>query len=1154
LTNVRLTWLLLFVLLLLATSLAAQGSRLRLDRSGSLEVVVENGQYVTYVVDDVIFRTENSTIYCDSAIWRKGRDVSLKGNVRIVDSTHQIEADSVYYDITSKSAEAWGDRVEMWSYTDSIYAVGPHVIYRSLTKYFFMDERPLVYLRYPDSLRMVEIISDSLEYLSDSSKAQAWGDVKIFTEDLETSSGMALMDIETSDLVLTESPSAIRGNSEVLGSLIRVDFEDELLQSIVVIDSAEGLFREPTDSTELFYDESILRGENLEFQFKNGKLDHILCYGQAYSWYFPSAKGGSDYNENSVSGDTIRFLVENEELRSVRVRGGAIGTYITGKYIQADSLQLTELDSIDYQGQFLDYKVDDSVIFLESAAGVNSEDMALTAHNISFDVRRRVIEAFSAVLDSLPDSAGVPEEEDLGPSVGDLQPNAIPVVLQDGDDVLLGDYLEYSIDTRKGRIVRSKTDYNAGYYYGGKLFREQEKVFYIKGGHFTTCDREEPHFHFYSSNLKMIADDKLVAQPMIFYVGRIPVFAFPFFVQQLKRGRRSGFTTFTLGDFQSGSRGISGLGYFWAPSEYFDWKNTIDYYENTGEFKFNTHMRFAKRYYITNTYFQGSYSQDNNYDRSIARETNRDRWEVRGAYNHAISPSLNITASGHFVSDESFSKDFSNVLSERLNRNLTTNVQVQKKFANNISVTGKLYHQENLDLESRTDQLPTINVSLPSIKPFGEGKKDASGQLQSRWYHEFTLRYSPYIENYSNRTTIKTPFVDSVLTGDSVLVDTTENIWEPLYDVSTDTLKTRTRKEYSKISHSPTLTFPGIRWGDYVTITPQFKYQETWVRIYDTDQSRAANITADDYRMYVWNTSVTASTKMYGIVQPNVLGLAGFAHIITPKIGYAYRPELDRHPAVRAYAGGVGYTSRSSAMTFAFDQLFEAKTSSGELEQKFQLLSLKSNWNYDFEKDSARWSDVSTSYSSNAIPGVRISGRMVHTPYDPITGELDFLTMHRNSFSFTADFTLRGKFRLFEETEEIPRGAQDAANVPRPSTGSSSTWSVKFQYNYGETNIRDNYRKTDSTFRASVALNFSLTPTTRVSYSQTYDFVRAKTLNASIRLERKIHCWTGSLFWVPIGSNRGFGFRLAVTELPDIEIKKNAGRGTGPSVSDLFGQ
>ena len=162
--------------------------------------------------------------------------------------------------------------------------------------------------------------------------------------------------------------------------------------------------------------------------------------------------------------------------------------------------------------------------------------------------------------------------------------------------------------------------------------------------------------------------------------------------------------------------------------------------------------------------------------------------------------------------------------------------------------------------------------------------------------------------------------------------------------------------------------------------------------------------------------------------------------------------------------------------------------------------------------------------------------------------------MHRNSFSFTADFTLRGKFRLFEETEEIPRGAQDAANVPRPSTGSSSTWSVKFQYNYGETNIRDNYRKTDSTFRASVALNFSLTPTTRVSYSQTYDFVRAKTLNASIRLERKIHCWTGSLFWVPIGSNRGFGFRLAVTELPDIEIKKNAGRGTGPSVSDLFGQ
>ena len=100
--------------------------------------------------------------------------------------------------------------------------------------------------------------------------------------------------------------------------------------------------------------------------------------------------------------------------------------------------------------------------------------------------------------------------------------------------------------------------------------------FYAHDSRFTTCDLDVPHYHFEARNAKIIQDRLLVGRPAIMYIEGVPVAWFPFFFQDLRRGRRSGFLPprFGLAEFvRSGSnyrRTVDNVGYYFALSDYYD--------------------------------------------------------------------------------------------------------------------------------------------------------------------------------------------------------------------------------------------------------------------------------------------------------------------------------------------------------------------------------------------------------------------------------------------------------------------------------------------------------------------------------------------------------------------------------------------------------
>ncbi len=1155
------TFSLVLYLLVAVSGAWAQDNRLKIHHQDVLEIVfssVEGEPDTSFAFGSVILETASGImIYCDTAIYAVGSDALLKGRVVIDDIDFRLAAeDSVFYDIRTEQATAYGDYVELWSRDDSLLAVGKHAFVDRRRDYFYMLDRPTVYMDYPDTANMTEVIGDIVEYDKAAGVAEAYGNVKINSNDINATSGCAVMRPDENTLDLYDQPKVIRRHSEITGGFIAINMDAGVIKQVDVIDSAYAEFIEPTDSTLMYFDRSILSGKRLILDFEYGELKYATCRGEAYSWYYPWAPQGAETTENEVSGDSIQFLIDNDELAQVDVVGGAVGTYLSSTQTQADSVVTVTTDTVNYRGEHIVYNLPDSLITLRVNAQTESDNIVLGAYLIDLDTREKIIEAYSASAsrDSLT-------YENI--FANELQPNDIPVVLKDAEKDLLGDYLRYSIDTKKGRIVTSKSKYEKGLFYGRNLYRQTEKVFYLEQGRYTTCDAAEPHFHFSMKHMKLIEGNRLIAKPVTFYLGRLPIFALPYYVFPLEKGRHSGMLPFQFGNIERGERYVKNVGYYWAASQFWDWQTSIDYYEERDRLNFRNILTY-KKLYAFNGKTSFEWGRETTYSSSAATELKSSRWALNADHNHTITPSFKISGNAKLQSDASYYTDYSTDMEERLNRVLRSNVNFSKRFSKSVTVSGNFSHIDQLDGEARTDVLPNLNVTLPPIYPFGSGKMNDEGEIERQWYNDIKLTWRPSLTNQSKRNTLKR-FVnqayDSMIVIDTVVtLDTLTMIEDTAFVpidttfalASQDTLSLRSRKEFTRIDHSVGLSF-SISLFKYIKVQPSVNYRESWYKIWQTDQSDTAGIDASStYRTYTASTSLRLSTDLYGTVYPNVFGLVGLRQALTPSVSYTFAPDIITHPEISGYAGGrSGIQRRSQRVSVSLGQLYQAKIRRGKVERPVNLVSINSSFSYDFERDTRRFSDVNTTYNSSLLKKIRLYGSMRHSLYKKDSDELDFWSPRLEEVSMNASLSLAGKNFIFSESGEqkMPQGADSASHLgKRPSRAGG--WNLSASYSFSERNRHaSDYYKTN---QITLSLKFNLTPVTSVSLYQYYNFVEKKTVNQRLVFTRKLHCWTGIFHWVPIGSNKGWGFKLFVTDLPDIKIDQSGNALSSGYFQDQF--
>jgi len=1127
-------------LLFLARAAFAQekARSLILDNFDTLNRRLTDSGSVWYGYGNIRLRLDSTVIVADSMIWYRDYNIiHFFGDVEASDSVQQIWTRQLSYYHRDSSLVARGEVVAIQKH-DSVKTESELARYDRATNIVYLEGSPRLFLNYPDTANMIQVDADYLTFFQEAGQAEAVDNVVITYQNTRATSGCAEYYRHDDLLILRDEPHAVRDSSDITGTQMQIRFADRGMDQIDVFGDAKASFVEESDSTGgEFSGRTKLSGEDIVFYFSDDQVRRINASGAAESEYFPAEDDTTGAGKNFVSGDSIFIYVDNRRISKVEIKGGAEGVYITqpdtdstavdtlattaaaedtssvekaeaAESPTADTLQavfpdsaaiadtmaaaVPAEDSIHYKGRFLEYFAKDRIIRVSGDAKVRQGQVSLDAEKIDYDVPKRVVLA-SAKVDSV-----------------DTTKSVTPLILKDGNEEIIGSKLVFNVDTKQGLIEDATTSYEQAYYRGQDLFKEEDKVFYVENGSLTSCDLEEPHFHFSSKEMKIIHNDRVIAKPVVFYVETLPVMIIPYYVFPLKRGRHSGILPLRFGNFEKGNRYLGNVGYYWAASEYWDLQGSMDFYENIG-ITFNSTLRYNKRYGFTGNVY-GSYAR--NRQEMISGISKSDTWRLSGNHSQKLPYDVDFRAEWLFT-EKSYTENYIIDQQQRLERSIVSKANFAKRFGR-ASMSLSFSHTKNIDTDQRYSSLPRGALTLPSFHPFGSGRI-VDGVEKKSWYNQFYVGYNNTFEYYGSHTRVN----DTTTIG----------------------------KEYAYVDHRMSISSPQ-KLFTYITFNPNASIQETWYYIMDTQYARDQGISVDHaYRRGTISAGVSSETNLYGTFPIDIFGLQALRHVMTPRVSFSWSPTVTTNAAAKAYTGKGGGGGRSMSMGFGLTHLIQAKVKSGDTDKKLDLLRVSSNTSYNFVATGQKFGILSTAITSSLARNLSVQGGLSHTFYDE-NDNLHFWSPSLRSFSISSSFQAKGSLA----DDYIRQGLQSQSTLDslqnENTTGlgvdvnrdtnygaGSGSWNVNLSHYYSES--KDYGSITSRIHWIRGTFNVDLTKNWKIKYSQTYDVVRHQSIDKIVDLYRRLHCWEGHFYWIPTGSRQGYYFKINVISLPDIKIEKS---------------
>lgn len=247
---------------------------------------------------------------------------------------------------------------------------------------------------------------------------------------------------------------------------------------------------------------------------------------------------------------------------------------------------------------------------------------------------------------------------------------------------------------------------------------------------FTSCEEDEPHYHFVAREIKVTPGGTLVARNVLLYFADVGVFWLPFIAQSTQRGRRSGLLPlrFSVNDIVrasgSYSRRISNLGYYWAMTDYSDAEVGFDWWSGnytavTGGLRY----RWLRQFLEGRANFRQFWRADGGSE--LAFDTNHD-WEI--SERTQLRLSARYASSADFVRRNSFDP-------REVTQSIDSDGGLNRRFDwGNLSVSANRRQFLSGDRVEMT--LPTANLSLSTITLF------SAPLNRSRFYNNVTLSAS----------------------------------------------------------------------------------------------------------------------------------------------------------------------------------------------------------------------------------------------------------------------------------------------------------------------------------------------------------------------------------------------------------------------------
>ncbi|MFB6342163.1 putative LPS assembly protein LptD [Saccharicrinis sp. FJH62] len=558
--------------------------------------------------------------------------------------------------------------------------------------------------------------------------------------------------------------------------------------------------------------------------------------------------------------------------------------------------------------------------------------------------------------------------------------------------------LTYNYNTGKALIKNVVTEQGEGFVTSETTKRIGEDAFCMKNGEYTTCaNHDHPHFYLKMTKAKVRPGKNIVTGPAYMVMEDVPIYPLfiPFGFFPFTKSYSSGFVMPSYGEENNRGFYLRDGGYYFALNDYFDLSTTGDIYSK-GSWAVRARSNYRLKYrfngsvnisYINNVVGEKALAGDYTATKDFSIRWTHSQDSKAAAYS-------NFSASVDFTST-SFEKNSIGVESVIYNpsylaRNQkSSSVSYSRTFPGTpFSMSSTLLASQNAADSSLSLTLPQLNLNMSRIYPFKRKKKIG----RDRWYEKIGMSYSATL---SNSVSDKQA---AIMNGDpsvhwrngvrhSIPVSTSFNILK-------------------NISISPSVSYTE-RW-----------YTESINKTVDTLDNMTTKVVTDTangfYRVYDYNASVSASTKLYGFYTPfrKLFGdkVEQIRHVMTPSVSLSYRPDFGQEKwgyydtyteynaatdewLTREYSHfqgslyGTPGSGKYGAASFSVGNNVEMKVkndadSTGNGFKKIKLLeSLNFATSYNMAIDSMRWSDISVRGRTKLFKGLSINAGATFDPY-----------------------------------------------------------------------------------------------------------------------------------------------------------------------------
>jgi hypothetical protein len=852
---------------------------------------------------------------------------------------------------------------------------------------------------------------------------------------------------------------------------------------------------------------------------------------------------------SNVSAQSIKKPEKKIETKDT-VKMAADSSQMKGGF--QDPISYTCTDSLSY-----DFTPADTIMRMYTKGKVKSLDMEMEADFMEMSRKNGTL--FGA---GVLDTAGILQGK--------------PVFRQGGEEFQM-DTMTYNYLSKKARIINVYTKQGDGFLLAKISKRMPDNSTFIKAAKYTTCDAEHKHFYMHMTRGKVTDKPKnIYFGPSYLVIEDVPfplVLPFGFFPQM--SGRSSGLRIPTYGEEVRRGFFLRNGGYYLAIGDYMDLDLLGDYY-TMGSWAIYANSRYTKRYKF-NGGFNLAYAYNTAGDKGSPDYETATTFSVR--WNHSQSPKARpgttFSASVNFASANSnrYMNNVSNNPYSTVNNSISSSISYGRSWQGsplNLSVNAN--HSQNMRDSSYAITFPNVTFTVARIYPFE--RKERIGNKKP--YEEISFGYTGTFDNKVN-------FRSKEL-SDPNFAKKINNGFNHSISIG---LPTATVLKYVKIS--PSISY-GMKWffkdmqrhwdpirktviadtskafGTF-GITNEYSFGASAnTQIYGTLNFKKGSLI--EAVRHVVKPSISIS------YQPNLKTYAnGWRKIQSDSLGNTLEYNI--------YAGQSNSppsANESGSIGFSLGNSLEMKVRNRKDTTGIKKVALLNTFNisasYNLLADSMNLSNISFNGSTNLPGKTAISFNFTVDPY-----AIDYKGHRYNKFHWAKKGGLNiGRLTNFNTSLGYSfSGGQGSKNKDKTNKDNSSEniddnmtgiasedkvnprskpdtdhdhshepvnplhyedfimpWNLSFNFSYSYSLSYSYVNNTLITNRNhNFPLNFSgkisPTPNWDISLSSGFDFKQRKLTMTNVNISRKLHCFSFTFTWVPIGSRvQSWSFKIGI--------------------------